>query len=157
MRPSGEMATRAPPAFCTGWSASVGRSATPNCVSGWAGGGRSQPHSAAAVATAATPASASVAVLHRDLAPLAARAGAAAASSATVLAYDLSLSASANSAALANRSAGSFSSAVRTAASTCRGIVCRWVPSGRGDSVRTRATTAWAVLPVKGGSPVSIS
>jgi hypothetical protein len=36
-------------------------------------------------------------------------------------------------------------------------MVWRWVPSGRGLSVSTRATTACAVLPVKGGSPVSIS
>ena len=71
--------------------------------------------------------------------------------------YDLSLSASANSEAVTNRSAGSFSSAVSTAASTCRGMVCRWGMSGRGLSVSTRATTAWAVAPVKGGSPVSIS
>ncbi|CAN5836237.1 hypothetical protein BH24GEM1_BH24GEM1_30070 [soil metagenome] len=69
----------------------------------------------------------------------------------------MSLSASANSAAVAKRSAGSFSSAVSTAASTCRGMVWRWVPSGRGLSVSTRATTACAVWPVNGGSPVSIS
>ena len=75
----------------------------------------------------------------------------------TVEVYDLSLSASANSAAVANRSAGSFSSAVITAASTWRGIVCRCTASGRGVSVSTRATTACAVCPVNGGSPVSIS
>ena len=40
---------------------------------------------------------------------------------------------------------GSFSSAVSTAASTCRGMVCRWGMSGRGLSVTTRATTACAV------------
>jgi len=84
-------------------------------------------------------------------------AGPSAAGSDTVEVYDLSLSASANSAAVTNRSAGSFSSAVSTAASTCRGMVCRWGMSGRGLSVSTRATTAWAVAPVKGGSPVSIS
>ena len=66
-------------------------------------------------------------------------------------------SASANSAAVANRSAGSFSSAVSTAASTCAGMVWRWAWSGRGDSVTTRATIACAVEPVNGGSPVSAS
>ena len=71
--------------------------------------------------------------------------------------YVLSLSASANSAAELNRSAGSFSSAVSTAASTCRGIVWRCGTIGRGDSVTTLATTACAVDPVNGGSPVSIS
>ena len=65
--------------------------------------------------------------------------------------------ASANCAAVANRSAGSFSSAVNTAASTCGGMVCRWGSIGRGLSVTTRATTAWAVEPVNGGSPVSSS
>ena len=67
------------------------------------------------------------------------------------------VSASANSAAVAKRSAGSFSSAVSTAASTCGGIVCRCGSIGRGLSVTTRATTACAVVPVNGGSPVSIS
>ena len=38
-----------------------------------------------------------------------------------------------------------------------RGIVWRWVVSERGLSVTTRATTAWAVEPVNGGSPESIS
>ena len=66
-------------------------------------------------------------------------------------------SASANSAALANRSAGSFSSAVRTASSTASGTRsrCRW--SDAGFSVITLAMIACAVLPVNGGSPVSIS
>ena len=66
-------------------------------------------------------------------------------------------SAAANSAAVANRSAGSFSSACSTAASTCGGMVCRWLVSERGCSVTTRATMACAVEPVNGGSPVSIS
>jgi hypothetical protein len=47
-----------------------------------------------------------------------------------------------NSAGVANRSAGSFSSAVITAASTWRGMVWRWGSIGRGVSVTTRATTA---------------
>jgi hypothetical protein len=36
-------------------------------------------------------------------------------------------------------------------------MVWRWAWSGRGVSVTTRATIAWAVEPVNGGSPVSIS
>ena len=66
-------------------------------------------------------------------------------------------SASANSAADPNRSAGSFSSAVSTAASIAGGMVCRCGRMGRGVSVSTRATIACAVEPVNGGSPVSIS
>jgi len=58
---------------------------------------------------------------------------------------------------VANRSAGSFSSAVITAASTWRGMVWRCAASGLGLSVTTRATTACAVDPVNGGSPESIS
>ena len=50
-----------------------------------------------------------------------------------------------------------FSSALSTAASTCGGMVWRCGIIGRGLSVTTRATTACAVLPVNGGSPVSIS
>jgi len=105
------------------------------------------PVAEAAAAPAARPAGRAAAV--------------AAAASATgrraVLAYDGSRSAAANSAAEANRSAGSFSSAVSTAASTWRGMVWRWGRSGRGLSVTTRATMACAVEPVNGGSPVSIS
>jgi len=56
-------------------------------------------------------------------------------------------------AAVENLSAGSFSSAVSTASSTCRGIVCRLGNSGRGCSVRTFATMDCAVGPVNGGSP----
>ena len=69
----------------------------------------------------------------------------------------MSASAAANSAAVAKRSAGSFSSEVSTAASTCGGIVCRCASIGLGVSVTTRATMACAVEPVNGGSPVSIS
>ena len=65
--------------------------------------------------------------------------------------------ASLNAAAVLNRSAGSFSSARSTAASTWGGTVCRCGRSGLGASVSTRATIPWAVLPVNGGSPVSIS
>src|SRR5436190_16273809 len=66
-------------------------------------------------------------------------------------------SALANSAAPANRSAGSFSIAVSTASCTCSGIVPRRVIGSTGDSVMTFATIACAVGPVNGGSPVSIS
>jgi hypothetical protein len=62
-----------------------------------------------------------------------------------------------NSAAVANRSAGSFSSAMKTAASTDSGTLLRRGPIGAGSSVSTLATMAWAVGPVKGGSPMSIS
>ena len=67
--------------------------------------------------------------------------------------YDGFPSASLNAAALANRSAGNFSSAVRTAASMCGGMVRRCVASPRGESVITRAMIACAVGPVNGGSP----
>src|SRR5688572_32911957 len=66
-------------------------------------------------------------------------------------------SAAANSAALAKRSAGSFSSAWRTAASTLAGIVFRLALGGSGSPVSTLVTTDWAVGPVKGGAPTSIS
>ena len=59
--------------------------------------------------------------------------------------------------ALANRSAGSLASAVRTASSTFGGTVFRSWPRGRGSSAITLATMAWAVGPVNGGSPASIS
>ena len=71
--------------------------------------------------------------------------------------YLVSASAAANSAAVAKRSAGSFSRAVKTAASTWGGMVWRWLVSERGVSVTTRAMIAWAVGPMNGGSPVSIS
>ena len=66
-------------------------------------------------------------------------------------------SARTNSAALPNRSAGSFSSPVITAASTEAGTLRRCSASGFGSSVITRATIACAVGPVNGGSPASIS
>ena len=66
-------------------------------------------------------------------------------------------SAAENSAAVAKRSAGSFSSAIRTANSTVSGTRSRTRRGGAGFSVSTLATMAWAVLPMKGGSPVSIS
>ena len=59
--------------------------------------------------------------------------------------------------AVANRSAGSFSSAVSTASSTCGGTRSLRAASGAGRSVITFATMAWAVGPVNGGSPASIS
>lgn len=65
--------------------------------------------------------------------------------------------ASANCPAVAKRSAGSFWSAFSTTASTWGGIVLRCSVSDRGSSVTTRDTIAWAVGPVKGGSPASIS
>ena len=159
-RPSSEIAMRAPPLLFGGCSAWLGLSARLNWLTGGTGAGRSQPQSAAAaVAARATPSAVTSTPGRRraPARPAAADAGAAAAGIETVDVYDLSRSASANSAAVANRSAGSFSSAVITAASTWRGIVWRCGSIGRGVSVTTRATTAWAVLPVNGGSPVSIS
>src|SRR6185312_3055470 len=60
------------------------------------------------------------------------------------------VSAARNSDAVAKRSAGSFSSALRTQASRSAGRL-------RGSSDITRATMAWAVGPENGGSPASIS
>ncbi len=68
-----------------------------------------------------------------------------------------SVSASTNAAAVGQRSAGSFASAVSTASSTASETVSRNDEGGAGFSVSTFATTACAVLPVKGGSPTSIS
>ena len=65
--------------------------------------------------------------------------------------------AAANSAALANRSAGSFCSAVSTAALRCGGTDFRTSSGGTGSAVITFATIACAVGPVNGGSPTSIS
>jgi hypothetical protein len=66
-------------------------------------------------------------------------------------------SASENSRAVAHRSAGNFSSAFSTVASTCTGTLARLARMLRGFSVSTRAMIACDVLPVCGGSPVSIS
>ncbi len=66
-------------------------------------------------------------------------------------------SAAANSAAVAKRSAGSFWSAVSTASSTSAGMLRRWAARPAGSAVITLATIAWAVGPVNGGSPTSIS
>jgi hypothetical protein len=66
-------------------------------------------------------------------------------------------SASANCAAVANRSAGSFASARRMHASTWGGMVSRTMRGGAGRSLITLATIACTVAPVNGGAPVSIS
>ena len=63
----------------------------------------------------------------------------------------------ANSAAEVNRSAGSRSSALRTAASTLAGMDGRSFAGETGSPEMIFPNTAWAVLPVKGGSPTSIS
>ncbi len=68
-----------------------------------------------------------------------------------------SSNARANSAALPKRSAGSFWRAVAIASSRLTGVVFRSFPIGVGSSVITLATIAWAVGPVNGGSPASIS
>src|SRR5512135_2045150 len=63
-------------------------------------------------------------------------------------------SAWANSAALPNRSAGTFSRAWSTAALTLGGTARRSSIGGRGGSASSLETTAWLVGPVNGGSPV---
>jgi hypothetical protein len=63
----------------------------------------------------------------------------------------------AKSAAVANRSAGNFARLRLTAASTAGGTVSRSVVSGVARSLKSRATMAWTVAPVNGGSPDSIS
>ena len=68
-----------------------------------------------------------------------------------------SSSARANSAAVANRSAGDFARARAVAPATPSGTVSRTSRSGRGDSSIRRAIIACAVGAVKGGSPASIS
>src|SRR6476660_4567587 len=60
-RPSGDRAMRPPPEGLGGCSAWLFRSARLNWLTGWAGLGRSQPQSAAAVATASAPLSATTA------------------------------------------------------------------------------------------------
>ena len=84
------------------------------------------------------------------------RAGRADASPALVR-VPLPSSASLNSFALPQRSAGSFCSAVSTACSTMDGTVFRRRMMDAGSSVITFATMDCAVGPVKGASPVSIS
>ena len=66
-------------------------------------------------------------------------------------------SASANSVAVVNRSAGIFSSAFITACSTARGTACRTVRNAGTGSSEWRARTACGVGPVNGGPPASIS
>jgi hypothetical protein len=62
-----------------------------------------------------------------------------------------------NSAAVANRSAGTSASAFCTAVSTAGGTVGRKRLSGGAGWMNRFATTACGVGPVKGGSPASIS
>ena len=66
-------------------------------------------------------------------------------------------SAWANCPAVANRSAGTGASACRMASSTAGGTVGRTARTLGGGSVSRLATMAWAVGPVNGGSPASIS
>ena len=74
-----------------------------------------------------------------------------------VLTVEPPVRAAANSAAFAKRSAGSFWSAMATASSTAAGTLFRCDVMLAGSVVITLATIAWAVGPVKGGSPTSIS
>ena len=66
-------------------------------------------------------------------------------------------SASANCVTVANRSAGTFSSARKIACSTDAGTLRRTVRSGGTGSLKWRARIAWGVDPVNGGLPASIS
>ena len=71
--------------------------------------------------------------------------------------YEASPSASANSAALANRSAANFSNDLAVAAATCGGTDFLSSVTGRTSSVTIFITIACADAPVCGGSPVNIS
>ena len=66
-------------------------------------------------------------------------------------------SAWANCAAVANRSAGTGARAFRIASSTAGGTVGRAARTLGGGSVSRLAMIAWAVGPVNGASPASIS
>jgi hypothetical protein len=115
---------------------------------------RSRPRAQAASASAATSRAASPKLMRRQGPALAA---ARCAMRVVLRCVPPPASAAANSAAVANRSAGSFSSAVSTASSTAGGIVSRRRVGAAGFSVMTLATIAWAVEPMNGGSPTSIS
>ena len=67
------------------------------------------------------------------------------------------VSATANSVVVENRSAGTGARAFRRAASTASGTWGRANRSGGTAWLSRRAITIWAVGPVKGGSPASIS
>jgi hypothetical protein len=67
------------------------------------------------------------------------------------------VNASANALALSNRSAGSFSSALATAAATLGGTAFRRLVTGAASSVTIFMMICWAEAPVCGGCPVSIS
>lgn len=66
-------------------------------------------------------------------------------------------SASANSAAVANRSAGVLASDCCNAAATCAGTAGRTTLMLGGSAARCCRTTLSAVAPVNGGCPASIS
>ncbi len=109
---------------------------------------------ASTVITARSPASDTVSALERVRPPPPGRA----ASPAMVGSVNpASASASANARALANRSAGSLAIDLATAAATLCGTVFRRSVTGRASSATIFITIAWAVAPVCGGSPVSIS
>ena len=123
------------------------------------GGGAGFRSAANAIAASATAASAIVmgsrSLFFHDV--FVAASGRCSIESPVVVSAPLPSSASANSCADENLSAGSFSSACCTASSTCSGIAARPLRIVRGFSVSIRAMIACDVLPVCGGSPVSIS
>jgi hypothetical protein len=112
---------------------------------------RDQPQMAATSSTAHAPASAYTA---RDDAR---RAPTPAVSDNDAVVNDGFPSASANSFADANRSAGSFSSAVASAAETCGGTDLRSLVADCAGSAMIFMMICCAELPMCGGSPVSIS
>ena len=149
--PSGEMAsTRVDTRLTSPWLSA--RARLTRSTSG-SGTGRSHPASAAPVAmTAAVATSAKprreMPALVPPPAPLAAIAPVVNAGSE---------SASANAFALSNRSAGSFSMALATAAATLGGTLFRSAVTACAGSVMIFMMICCAVAPVCGGFPVSIS
>ncbi len=112
--------------------------------------GRSQPKRASATATAAT--------VGQAKRPRDRRGPPAARGTAAVSTVNAGLvSASANSSAVPNRSAGSFSSALASAAATFGGTDLRNFVTAVASSVTIFMMICCAVEPVCGGSPASIS
>ena len=134
---------------------SVGELGEPDHVGGGAGVRRPsrQPIAAMAIATTTPPAT----VVARERQGGEAAGGALALGPGTAPTTSAGLSASANFSAVPNRSAGSFASALRIAASMASARY-REPPRGAvGRSVSTLATMVCTVGPVNGGSPTTIS
>ncbi len=117
-----------------------------------AAAGRSQPQRAAATARVAMRAMARNCFRPRVVAP-----GPKVAPATVALVKCGSASAAENSAAVAKRSAGSFSSALAVAAATFAGTLFRSRVTGCASSATIFMMICCAELPVWGGLPVSIS